>query len=55
MSQEFDGQRSLIRRLHGLHRGRLVAAIEGCGVLLAEQFPRRPDDKDELTNRLIEI
>jgi putative membrane protein len=32
-----------------------VAAVEGCGALLAEQFPRRPDDKDELTNRLIEI
>jgi putative membrane protein len=32
-----------------------VGAIEGCGALLAEKFPRRPDDKDELTNRLIEI
>jgi len=32
-----------------------VAAIEGCGTLLAAQFPRRPDDRDELTNRLYEI
>jgi putative membrane protein len=32
-----------------------VTAIEDCSVLLAKHFPRRPDDKDELTNRLIEI
>jgi putative membrane protein len=28
-------------------------AIERCGALLAEHFPRSPDDKDELPNRLV--
>jgi putative membrane protein len=28
-------------------------AIERCGALLAEHFPRSPDDKDELSNRLV--
>ena len=32
-----------------------VAAIAGCGALLSAQFPRRPDDRDELANRLFEI
>ena len=28
-------------------------AIERCGEILAAHFPRRPDDKDELPNRLV--
>jgi putative membrane protein len=28
-------------------------AIEHCGAILATHFPRQPDDKDELSNRLI--
>ena len=28
-------------------------AIERCGEILAEHFPRQPDDQDELTNKLI--
>jgi putative membrane protein len=28
-------------------------AIERCGAILAEHFPRAPDDKDELSNRLV--
>jgi putative membrane protein len=28
-------------------------AIERCGAILAEHFPRLPDDKDELSNRLV--
>jgi putative membrane protein len=32
-----------------------VAAIERCGTLLATHFPRRPEDRDELANRLFEI
>lgn len=28
-------------------------AIERCGALLAAHFPRQPDDRDELSNRLI--
>jgi putative membrane protein len=28
-------------------------AIERCGVILAEHFPRPADDKDELSNRLV--
>ncbi len=30
----------------------LVEAIRLCGDILAQQFPRRPDDADELANRL---
>jgi putative membrane protein len=33
----------------------LVAAIERCAALLAEHFPRRPDDRNELPDRLVEI
>jgi putative membrane protein len=29
------------------------AAIERCGMILAEHFPRSPDDKDELADKLI--
>ena len=32
-----------------------VMAIERCGGLLASHFPRRPEDRDELANRLFEI
>jgi putative membrane protein len=32
-----------------------VSAIEGCGTLLAEHFPRPAEDRNELPNRLIEI
>jgi putative membrane protein len=32
-----------------------VLAIERCGGLLASHFPRRPEDRDELANRLFEI
>ncbi len=32
-----------------------VAAIGACGELLAHHFPRPPDDRDELPNRLIEL
>jgi putative membrane protein len=32
-----------------------VGAIERCGALLAAHFPRRPEDRDELANRLFEI
>ncbi|MBX2799879.1 MAG: hypothetical protein KTR31_19525 [Myxococcales bacterium] len=28
-------------------------AIERCGAVLAEHFPRRPDDEDELANRVV--
>jgi putative membrane protein len=31
----------------------LCQAIERCGVILAEHFPRSADDKDELPNRLV--
>lgn len=32
-----------------------IAAIEGCGTILRTHFPRAADDKNELTNRLIEL
>jgi len=38
------------RLAHGL-----VLAIEACGAALAEHFPRRPDDRNELPDRLVEI
>jgi putative membrane protein len=41
----------------GLKSGRscdaFCKAIELCGELLAEHFPRQADDKDELPNRLV--
>ena len=41
----------------GLRSGAACAsfcnAIERCGAILATHFPRQPDDKDELSNRLI--
>jgi putative membrane protein len=43
--------------LNGVRRrdfaGGMVAAIEKCGSLLAERYPRAPDDHDELPNRMI--
>jgi len=37
----------------GSLRSGLVAGIERCGVVLAEHFPRRPDDVNELSDRLV--
>ncbi|MBN1569819.1 MAG: TPM domain-containing protein [Acidobacteria bacterium] len=34
-------------------RGGICAAIESCGRVLAEYFPPRPDDVNELSNRVI--
>jgi len=33
----------------------LVLAIEACGETLAKHFPRRPDDRNELPDKLVEI
>lgn len=33
--------------------GGLIAAVHTCGELLAQHFPPRPDDKNELPNKLI--
>ena len=30
----------------------LIQAIQHCGDILAERFPPRPDDEDELSNRM---
>jgi putative membrane protein len=42
----------------GIHSGQtadaLCAAIARCGDLLAEQFPRKKDDTDELPNLIVE-
>ncbi len=42
----------------GIHRGEtcdaLCAAIESCGRILAEKFPVKADDTDELSNLIIE-
>ena len=42
--------------LEGIREGRasegLVAAVRRCGEMLAADFPPRPDDTDELSNRL---
>lgn len=35
--------------------GGFVAAVQSCGDLLAEHFPRAADDVDELPNRLVEL
>lgn len=32
-----------------------VEAITACTEVLAEKLPRRPDDENELSNRLVEI
>ena len=36
------------------YSGALVEGIDRAGALLAEHFPRRPDDADELPNRVVE-
>lgn len=33
----------------------LVMAVEACGTALAEHFPRQPDDRNELPDKLVEI
>ena len=33
----------------------LVLAVEACGETLARNFPRRPDDRNELPDKLVEI
>ena len=33
----------------------MVAAIEHIGVVLAEHFPRAPDDRNEIPDKLIEL
>lgn len=33
----------------------LVAAVERCGAVLAQHFPAKPGDKNEIPNRLVEI
>jgi putative membrane protein len=38
----------------GKAREGICAAIESCGKALAEHFPRRPDDVNELTNQVID-
>lgn len=38
----------------GQHTAALVEGIERAGQLLGEHFPRRPDDVDELPNRVVE-
>lgn len=43
----------MIERLRrGASREALVAAVEDVGRVLAEHFPRRPDDVDELSNEV---
>lgn len=49
---------NLVARItSGMKEGRpfdgLYGAIEGCGALLAEHFPRNPDDLNELPNHMI--
>lgn len=43
--------------VQGIHNGRpregICQAIEVCGQMLAQHFPRPPDDTDELSNRVI--
>jgi putative membrane protein len=39
---------------HGDVRGGICSAIEACGKALAEHFPPRPDDINELPNRVID-
>lgn len=46
----------LLRRAHqGQPAEGILAAIQQCGALLAQHFPPRPDDVDELPNRVVEI
>ncbi len=45
--------------IRDVHRGRLadgfIAAIEGCTLLLERHFPARPDEPDEISNKVTEI
>lgn len=46
----------LLRLAHkGQHAEGILAAVTQCGALLAQHFPPRPDDVDELPNRVVEI
>lgn len=44
--------------IHGIEQGRaregICAAVESCGKALAEHFPRRPDDTNELPDEVID-
>jgi putative membrane protein len=44
--------------IQGIHRGQAVkgicAAVESCARALAEHFPRRPDDTNELSDQVID-
>jgi putative membrane protein len=55
---EFWGS-TIMALLGGIRAGRtadgLVAAVTHAGGALAEHFPPRPDDRDELPNHLIEL
>jgi len=52
-------ERVVARLTAGIAAGRLgeaiAEAVEACGTVLAEHFPRRPDDRNELPDRLVEI
>ncbi|MFZ5931946.1 MAG: TPM domain-containing protein [Pseudomonadota bacterium] len=45
--------------IQDVHRGKIadgfIAAIEGCTLLLQQHFPARPDEPDEIANRVTEI
>jgi putative membrane protein len=45
--------------IHDVHQGHItegiIAAIEGCTLVLERHFPARPDEPDEITNRVTEI
>ena len=47
-----SGMREQFKQEH--FQAALVEAIESTGLLLAEHFPRRPDDVDELPNEALE-
>ena len=42
-----------------VHKGKIaegfIAAIEGCTLVLERHFPARPDEPDEIPNRVTEI
>ena len=50
-----DVRDKIIRGIREGHaREGICAALESCGKALADHFPRRPDDIDELSNQIIE-
>lgn len=55
-NQHWDNVRDLI--IQGIRRGDvcggICAAVEACGKALAEHFPPRPDDVNELSNKVID-